>query len=354
MGEYEKSVGAVMIKKVFLIVGVMVLVAGVFGYYFLTNRQNAESTTENKKTKIQTISSQKPIKSRSNFNLVLESDQVMKWGFGVIGDDIFYLDEENSIVRQNVQTGNTKKIFDLKEDFHSATFVGNQGAVMVQTFSKEKINSRLISENSIKELSVECTEAVIDTLSGFIAKTTDGSVFIDNAGDTANISKHGLIENNRLEEVICTSLGYDREVQEGEVVCADSGRKIFTRNFLSLSKVKSNNSTVFITTTEDARGLGILYGKSGTEITRVDGIDTSIISATDEGFYIVSKPTKFEDIENENNGLAFVSNDGTINTILDSTATGKFSVTNVIVSNNRLYIQEGRRIYRLDLSSQGV
>lgn len=336
-------------KKTLLYFGILtfVLVAAVF-YYNLANWQiGTKETGEGKQIKTLLVSSQKPTKKRQDLEKVISNSSIEKWGFGIAGDTLIYVNDEFSVIRKNLSTSKEDIIYKSSAGGASARVTSNGLSAVVQIFGDGRVRSFFVGEDSVKRLPDSVDGWAVSGLAGHIVKEGERSLLIEDSGMITNKFSRNYI-TSVSKQMVCRTLDFDEESLSGKAQCNNESNS-FLFDADNIEGIYNNDQTALITYSKDAQGQAVLYNKEGVELLRLLKIVTSSVVATNEGFYIISKPTKFEDMANEENGVAFVSNKGDFRTMFDTNATNSYSFDSMIIGEKYIFLQEGSSIYKAEV-----
>lgn len=334
-------------KKILFILIPLAIITALMVFYFTSQntRNKTEQAIDGQKAETKFISGQEPLLKRSTLENVVSNKSIAKWGFGLAGNSLFYVDPYFSIIRRNLTSGQEQEVYKPVAKVGSVRIVSNGNSCIVQMLSNEQIQSFLLTEDSIKQLP--------DTITGWATSGLVGHL-VDEKDRTLALNDTGLIEKrfsrgflvSRSNEMTCHTVDYDAEALSGKVECS-SNAKTFSVPVNALDSINNNDQAVLITYSHEAQGKGILYDKNGSELLRLAKIETSSALTTSEGFYVLSKPLNFESDGNEENGVAFISNSGEIKTIFDSDADGTYAFDSIGLSGGYLFLREGPMVFKI-------
>jgi len=334
-------------KKILFLLIPLAIVIAVLIFYYTSRSQKVENTqvTSQQEAETKFISGQEPLFKRSKLENVVSNESIAKWGFGLAGNSLIYVDPYFSIIRRNLTSGQEEEIYKSATQVSSVGIVSNGKSCIVQMYAKEQMQSFFLGEDSIKQLSNTITGWAISGLTGHLVDEEKQTLALDNTGAVEKKLKRKYLAS-RSKEMTCQTVDYDAEALGGKIECGSNSRG-FSAPIQALNGLFNNDQAVFVTYSKDAQGQGILYDKNGSELLRLSKIETSNVLTTNEGFYVLSKPIGFDSDKNAENGVAFVSNSGEIKTILDSDADGEYAFDSIGLTGGYLFLREGPMVFKI-------
>jgi len=334
-------------KKILFLLIPLAIVIVVLIFYYTSRSQKVENTqvTSQQEAETKFVSGQEPLFKRSKLENVVSNESIAKWGFGLAGNSLIYVDPYFSIIRRNLASGQEEEIYKSVTQVSSVRIVSNGKSCIVQMYAKEQMQSFFLGEDSIKQLSNTITGWAISGLTGHLVDEEKQTLALDNTGAVEKKLKREYL-TSRSKEMTCQTVDYDAEALSGKIECGGN-TKGFSTSVNALDGIYNNDQVALVTYTKDAGGHAILYDKNGTELLRLSKIETSSVLTTSEGFYVLSKPVDFESDKNSENGVAFVTNSGEIKTILDSDADGSYSFDSIGLTEGYLFLREGPMVFKI-------
>lgn len=340
-------------KKPFIIVLIVVLVlAAAVALFYTVKRDQVtqiQTSTSNSQAEVKQISVQSPIMKRDKLENVISNESVAKWGFAVAGNSLFYVDPYYKIIRYDIKSAKSETVYESTNAIDSVGMLSGTDSALVTISAGGETKLFLLKQDSIRQLSVTATDTASRTLAGYLVPEQDQAILFSETGKV--VRKFADREGRSFglsnsENSACLTSGYDLEKQSGKVRCTFGSGNGFEVEVDGLSNIYNNEQTALFTYSKNNIGYAVLYDTKGREMLRLSNILPSSPLATNEGFYILSKPLNFESDTNKENGVAFAANSGEIKTIFDTNADGKYTFDSMAISGGYLYLREGPMVFR--------
>lgn len=280
---------------------------------------------------------------------ITEDQGVAKWGFGLSGSSICFVDSAGlNLMRYDMANGKKEILRKLSTPIEAVKIESSGNSCLYQMVTGQNVSTFLYNNNGIDELK-GYQRGVSENNGNYILQDESGFTVIDDSG---NEIKNIPNTEGKIFAVAPTSektfliSDYDFELRKGKVVTQQdiNSQIIPAENIVAIRALGS--SFLLIDQTESSFVANLFNGNL--KILELAGVDPDLIKPIPGGYLVVTKENA-EATGKDSNGLVFIGQNGTYQTIIHSIESSEeqFSINSFVYLKGVVYFSSGEKVMSL-------
>lgn len=326
-------------KKKYLIILIVALLA-IFVIWSLSS------------SKLKTITGEISTKgqySSESVKRVTEDRGVGKWGFGLNGSSICFVDSAGiNLMRYDMASGKKEILKTLSAQIEAANIQSNGDSCLYQLITDQRVLTVLYNSDGVEELK-GYQRGVIENNGNYVLQDQEAFIVIDGSGNEVksipNTEGNIFAVAPTPEKTFLVS-DYDFELRKGKIVAQqDINNQIVPAENITTIRALGP-SFLLINQIESSFTANLFNGSS--KILELSGIDPDLIKTIPAGYLAVTKENA-ENPERDSNGLVFIGQNGTYQTIIHSIESSEeqFLINSFAYSKGVIYFSNGEKVMSL-------